>query len=49
MSLTDPMASRLARDLEPILSLSDPRTKLSAYHDMPYALFRWVGWRSLLR
>ena len=41
MSLTDPFADRLARDLEPVLSLPDPRTKLSAYHDMPYAIFRY--------
>jgi len=41
MSLLDPMKSRLTRDLEPILSLPDPRTKLSAYHDMPYAIFRY--------
>jgi hypothetical protein len=27
--------------LEPILALQDPRTKLSAYHDMPYAIFRY--------
>lgn len=30
---------RLHADLEPVLVLPDPRTKLSAYHDMPYALF----------
>ncbi len=41
MSLLDPMKARLTRDLEPILSLPDPRTKLSAYHDMPYAIFRY--------
>lgn len=41
MSLLDPMKSRLTRDLEPILSLTDPRAKLSAYHDMPYAIFRY--------
>ena len=41
MSLTDPMTLRLTRDLEPVLALSDPRTKLSAYHDMPYAIFRY--------
>jgi hypothetical protein len=41
MSLADPETVRIARDLEPILSLSDPRTKLSAYHDMPYAIFRY--------
>src|SRR4051794_18941291 len=41
MSLTDPMAERLSRDLEPVLSMADPRTRLSAYHDMPYAIFRY--------
>lgn len=41
MSLTDPAAMRLTRDLEPVLSLADPRKKLSAYHDMPYAIFRY--------
>jgi hypothetical protein len=41
MSLTDPLTVRLTRDLEPVLSLADPRTKLSAYHDMPYAIFRY--------
>ncbi len=41
MSLTDPAAVRITRDLEPILALADPRTKLSAYHDMPYAIFRY--------
>jgi hypothetical protein len=41
MSLLDPMQSRLTQDLEPILRLPDPRTKLSAYHDMPYAIFRY--------
>ena len=35
MSLEDPMLTRLTQDLEPILSLLDPRTKLCSYHDMP--------------
>lgn len=30
---------RLKEGLEPILALSDPRPKISAYHDMPYAIF----------
>jgi hypothetical protein len=30
---------RLKNDLEPILSLPDPRPRVSAYHDMPYAIF----------
>jgi hypothetical protein len=33
--------ARLRNDLEPILSSADPRQKISAYHDMPYALFRY--------
>jgi hypothetical protein len=32
---------RLSRQLEPALSLDDPRPRLSAYHDMPYAIFRY--------
>lgn len=32
---------RLKNDLEPILEVADPRERLSAYHDMPYALFRY--------
>ncbi len=32
---------RLKHELEPVLELSDPRTRISAYHDMPYALFRY--------
>src|SRR6266704_5661092 len=35
------LESRLKRDLEPILELADPRERISAYHDMPYALFRY--------
>lgn len=30
---------RLTEDLEPILRATDPRPGLSAYHDMPYAIF----------
>jgi hypothetical protein len=41
MSLLDPMKMRLEHDLEPILALPDPRTKLSAYHDMPFAIFHY--------
>src|SRR5712692_6362440 len=41
MGLLDPTLHRLTKDLEPILSLPDPRTKLSVYHDMPYAIFRY--------
>ena len=32
---------RLKHILEPILELADPRGRISAYHDMPYALFRY--------
>ena len=32
---------RIKTDLEPILELADPRERISAYHDMPYALFRY--------
>ena len=47
MSLEEPMLARLTQDLEPILSLPDPRTKLSSYHDMPYALFRYDAGRTV--
>lgn len=30
---------RLKDVLEPVLSMPDPRPKISAYHDMPYAVF----------
>lgn len=32
---------RLTEDLEPILSAPDPRPGISAYHDMPYAIFQY--------
>lgn len=32
---------RMKQDLEPVLELPDPRQRISAYHDMPYALFRY--------
>jgi hypothetical protein len=35
------LEKRLKQDLEPILGLDDPRTKISSYHDMPYAIFRY--------
>ena len=41
MSVADPMTKRLTEDLEPVLTLRDPRERISAYHDMPYALFRY--------
>src|SRR5690242_3063933 len=39
--MTDDWKLRLTAKLEPILSLPDPRPQLSAYHDMPYAIFRY--------
>lgn len=32
---------RMRHGLEPVLELPDPRQRISAYHDMPYALFRY--------
>lgn len=32
---------RLKLDLEPVLASPDPRVRLSAYHDMPYAIFHY--------
>ena len=32
---------RLKKTLEPILHKPDPRPEISAYHDMPYAIFRY--------
>lgn len=32
---------RLTKQLEPVLKQLDPRQQLSAYHDMPYAIFRY--------
>jgi len=32
---------RLIDKLEPVLQLPDPRPTISAYHDMPYAIFRY--------
>lgn len=32
---------RLTDQLEPILMQPDPRPQMSAYHDMPYAIFRY--------
>ena len=33
---------RLLNDLEPILRAPDPRPEISAYHNMPYAIFRYA-------
>lgn len=35
------LENRLRQNLEPILELDDPRPKISTYHDMPYAIFRY--------
>lgn len=35
------LEQRLKQSLEPILESPDPRPRISAYHDMPYALFRY--------
>lgn len=32
---------RLTGKLEPVLRMPDPRPAISAYHDMPYAIFRY--------
>lgn len=32
---------RLTEKLEPLLAMDDPRKSISAYHDMPYAIFRY--------
>lgn len=39
--MSDDWKERLQRDLEPLLLLRDPRAQLSAYHNMPYAIFRY--------
>jgi hypothetical protein len=35
------LEQRIRNVLEPVLELPDPRQRISAYHDMPYALFRY--------
>lgn len=32
---------RLLKDLEPVLREKDPRARISAYHNMPYAIFHY--------
>ncbi len=39
--MTDDWRSRLTGQLEPVLMETDPRPQISAYHDMPYAIFRY--------
>lgn len=41
MNGSDDWRERLTRQLEPILAEPDPRPRLSAYHDMPFAIFRY--------
>jgi hypothetical protein len=33
--------TRMRKALEPALAMADPREKISAYHDMPYAIFHY--------
>lgn len=40
--------ARLRNGLEPVLSMPDPREKISAYHDMPYAIFHYDPEQELL-
>ena len=39
--MTDDWQTRLTQKLEPVLREADPRPQISAYHDMPYAIFRY--------
>jgi hypothetical protein len=39
--MSDDWERRLTGQLEPILIQADPRPQISAYHDMPYAIFRY--------
>ena len=39
--MTDDWRSRLTGQLEPVLMQADPRPQISAYHDLPYAIFRY--------
>lgn len=39
--MSDEWKDRLHGSLEPVLQQRDPRPQLSAYHDMPYAIFRY--------
>jgi len=39
--MNDDWKSRLTDNLEPALKAADPRPHISAYHDMPYAIFRY--------
>lgn len=39
--MIDDWEQRLTGQLEPLLMQPDPRPQISAYHDMPYAIFRY--------
>jgi hypothetical protein len=39
--VSDDWKARLTGQLEPVLMAPDPRPQISAYHDMPYAIFRY--------
>src|SRR4051812_25247257 len=39
--MSDDWKARLTQKLEPALRQPDPRPQISAYHDMPYAIFRY--------
>jgi hypothetical protein len=39
--VNDNWKKRLTNGLEPVLMQTDPRPQISAYHDMPYAIFRY--------
>lgn len=39
--MRDDWQTRLIEKLEPVLREQDPRPNISAYHDMPYAIFRY--------
>ena len=41
MNGSDDWKDRFTQTLEPILAEGDPRPALSAYHDMPFAIFRY--------
>jgi bacteriophage exclusion system BrxB-like protein len=40
--VSDDWKARLTGQLEPVLAQPDPRPQISAYHDMPYAIFRYL-------
>lgn len=40
--MSDDWKKRLTGQLEPVLMQADPRPQISAYHDMPYAIFRYL-------